>query len=144
MVVGRAVPSWACLGILVLGIAGCADELGDRQEISGVVTLQGQPLDGGSIEFTPLDSPQPGGVETRSGAPIVQGKYVVPRAQGLVPGNYRVRITAGTPTPDLQPGELPGPTGAPSKERVPAKYNTQSQLEATITSGPSTFNVEIP
>ncbi len=135
----------ACLGLLVLGIAGCGNDLGNRQEISGVVTLGGQPLDGGAIEFTPLEIPHSDGAQTKSGAPIMQGKYIIPAGQGLVPGKYRVRITAGTPTPQAAPGELPGPTfGPPSKERIPADYNTQSQLEATVTSGRNEFDFQIP
>jgi hypothetical protein len=145
MVSGSAIHIRTCLGLLILGIAGCGDDLGNRQEVSGVVTLQGQPLDDGAIEFTPLESQQPDGVETKSGAPIVQGKYVIPQGQGLAPGKYRVRITAGTPDPPPQPGELPSPTfGPPPQERVPAEYNTQSRLEATVTSGANTFNFEIP
>jgi hypothetical protein len=75
----------------------------------------------------------------------VQGQYEIPREQGLVPGKYRVRITAGTPTPPIAPGELPGPSGGTSKERIPAKYNVRSDIEATVTAaGPNTFNYEIP
>lgn len=142
MVSGDPVPIRVCLGILLLGIAGCGDDLGNRQEISGAVTLQGRPLGDGSIEFTPLE---PSAEETKSGAPIVQGKYSIPREQGLAPGKYRVRITAGTPTPELAPGELPGPSGPSSVERIPAAYNVNSKLEETvIPSGPNTFNFEIP
>jgi hypothetical protein len=130
---------------LLLCLGGCSDDLGDRLAVNGAVTLKGQPLDQGSIEFIPLDQPAAGEAETKSGAPIEQGQYEIPRAHGLVPGKYRVRITAGTGTPPLAPGELPGPSAASSKERIPAKYNVKSDIEATVTSsGPNTFNYEIP
>lgn len=134
------------LGLLVGGIAGCSDDLGGRKDVSGMVRLSGQPLDDGAIEFSPLTPAAAGETDTKSGAPIVQGKYTIPRQNGLLPGKYRVRITAGTPTQGPKPGELPGPSGGPpAKERVPAKYNTASELEVTVTvSGPNTFDFDIP
>lgn len=137
----------ACIGVgaLLCGIAGCGDELGPRQEISGSVRMGGQPLDEGAIEFMPLAPAAAGEIDTQSGAPITQGKYTIPRANGLMPGKYRVSITSAGPTEGPKPGELPGPSGPSPKERVPAKYNTDSELEATVTSaGPNTFDFEIP
>ncbi len=140
----RSLFATAMLGCTLL--SGCGDDVGGRQEIAGTVTLQGQPLDDGSIEFTPLGAPQAGTTETRSGAPIMAGKYNIPREHGLVPGHYRVRISA--PTSVATPGEdeLPGPTfGPPPKERVPAGYNVNSKLEATVRdSGLNTFDFAIP
>jgi hypothetical protein len=139
---------WFAL-ILVAGslalLAGCSDQAGNRREIAGKVTLKGQPLDQGSIEFTPLEPPPGGDPETKSGAEITNGRYEIPREDGLVPGKYLVRITSGTPTPPLAPGELPGPSGAPSRERIPAQFNVRSQLERTVTeSGPNQFDFDIP
>jgi hypothetical protein len=133
------------LGLAVAGLTGCSDDLGAREEVSGMVRLGGEPLDNGAIEFTPLEPAEPGQMDTKSGAPLVQGRYTIPRANGLAPGKYRVRITAANATDGPKPGELPGPSGPPAKERVPAKFNTQSELEATVTSsGPNTFDFEIP
>ena len=131
---------------LVLGaVAGCSDTAGRREAVEGMVTLKGQPLDDGAIEFIPLEAPPPGEPETKSGAPIMAGKYEIPQAQGLVPGKYLVRITAGTPGEQPEPGELPGPSGGASRERIPADYNVNSRLEATVTpSGPNKFDYEIP
>jgi hypothetical protein len=119
---------------------GCSDELGNRQPVEGQVTLGGQPLDSGSIEFTPLDEK----VGTKSGGEIKAGKYSIPRENGLIPGKYRVRITAATEADRLAPGELPGPTGPGGKERVPPEFNIKSEIEANVTTGTNTFNYEIP
>jgi hypothetical protein len=126
--------SWICL-------AGCSEDLGNRQPIEGQVTLGGQPLDGGAIEFTPLEDTQE---QTRSGAPITAGKYSIPRENGLLPGKYRVRITAGTEAEPLPAGELPGPTGPGGKERVPPEFNIKSEIEANVTTGTNMFNYDIP
>lgn len=108
--------------------------------IQGDVTLKGKPLDEGVIEFV-SDS-------TKSGATILKGKYDIPVDQGLMPGVYKVLITAGdgrTPADSLD--GLPGPSGANivSKDLIPPEYNTNSKQEVTVKSSPpNKFNFAIP
>ena len=113
--------------------SGCG-EAGDglaREAVSGSVTLDGQPLKSGSINFLPDGPGSPQG----GGAPIIDGKYTVAKAMGLVPGKYKVTISsAGGPPPA---GEAPG-GGAMAKESVPAKYNASSTLTAEVKAGQST------
>ena len=137
----RAV-SWCILPLLGLGlVVGCGgveNELG-RKAISGNVTLDGQPLDQGSIAFEPLSD-----TGVRSGATISDGAYSVEELKGLPPGEYRVRINSAEstgPEPEGAPGE---PTQNVSKERVPATWNTRSEEKVTITDdGDNTFNFDI-
>jgi len=139
-----------CLGGLPLG-AGCGDanKLG-RLGISGRVTLDGQPLDAGTIEFSPKD---PLGVST--GGTIVDGAYRIAAAAGVPAGKYVVRITS--PRDNVaadQPEELlpPGPQQRqgprqppPATERVPAEYNTKSKQIVEVTKqGPNQFDFAIP
>lgn len=139
-----------CAGIAIAFLsaflAGCGEDFGNRQPIKGTVTLHGEPLDDGVIEFHPLGG---GSSEaTKSGAMILKGSYAIPGADGLVPGKYRVTITAGDGrTPADDPDAMPGPTGANivSKERVPPEYNVESQQEVEVKSGQANiFNYEIP
>jgi len=120
-------------------LVGCGDPNG-RQPVSGAVTFQGKPLDQGVIEFS---SPA-----TKSGSPIVNGKYSVPADSGLEPGVYKVIITSGDGrTPADSPDGIPGPTGGNiiSKERIPAEYNTKSKQEITVSGSKSnTFDFTIP
>src|SRR5690242_4465838 len=88
-------------------LIGCGPSSGGRQEVKGTIKLKGEPLNQAVIDFTPLES-QP----TKMGALITDGSYIIPRASGLMPGKYRVMITAGdgrTPENSDQP---PGPSGA--------------------------------
>ncbi len=84
---------WALCGVLLLVMSspGCGkhDDPLNRQAISGSVTLDGQPLQQGTISFLPLEKK-----DTSGGATITSGKYSVAREQGLAPGKYKVMISA--------------------------------------------------
>jgi hypothetical protein len=122
--------------------AGCWQSYRGRQEIKGTVKLKGQALDQGVIDFTPIEN-QP----TKGGAVINNGTYIIPRAQGLMKGKYRVIITAGDGRTRENSNEPPGPSGANiiSKERIPAEYNTNTKQEVEVKDkGPNIFNYDIP
>ena len=131
-------------GVLALFLAGgCGDRYGGRRAVSGTVTFQGKPLDQGSITFVPA-SPD---LSTQSGAGIRDGHYQIPRAQGLVPGKYKVSISSGDPgTPADPSAGPPGPSGNySSKERIPPRYNVRSTLEVEVQKGgPNEFDFTIP
>ena len=126
--------------LLIAFITGCGAGNDGRLPVNGVVTLKGEALDDGIIEFVSSN--------LKSGASIIKGKYTVPPDQGLKPGNYKVTITAGDGrTPAVSPDGAPGPTGANivSKDRIPAEYNTNSKQEVTVTdAGPNKFDFTIP
>jgi hypothetical protein len=109
--------------------AGCgsSDAL-NRQAISGIVTLDGQPLGDGAILLEPLS--QEAG--TAVGALIRRGAFAIARNQGPVPGTYRVRIYASS---GAQPPPAKGQTERtrrPMVERLPEVYNSQSVLRAEV------------
>lgn len=114
---------------------GSRDPL-NRQAVSGTVALDGQPLDQGTIELVPIDA-EHGFV---SGGLIINGEFRVPADKGLPPGNYTVRISSADVSAATGP---PQPAGAdladaePARERIPARYNVQSELTAEVTSGGS-------
>jgi hypothetical protein len=121
----------ALVAVAGCGGGGAADDR-PRQEVSGTVTLDGRPLASGSIQFQP-SSAQEGVV---AGALITDGKYSIPRDQGLVPGTYSVSISS-VESSSPPPGP-PGPSGPPSQgpqDLVPAKYNTQSTLTIKVEPG---------
>ena len=118
---------------------GCnSQDAGGRLPVSGKVTLKGEPLKSGSIEF---DSP-----DSRSGASIVDGVYTIPAPQGLTPGKYTVRVSSITSS-QAAPA-MPGESAAIEKtnqEQIPAEYNTKStQAYEAGSSNDNTFNLDIP
>src|SRR5947209_18256106 len=72
-------------------LAGCGDSADGRREVSGTVKLKGQPIkDGAIVMFEPLENQG-----TATNVAVTGGAFTVPRASGLKPGRYLVRITAG-------------------------------------------------
>jgi hypothetical protein len=118
------------LALVVWG--GCADSADDlpREAVSGTVTLDGQPLEKGMIQFIPAV----GRGETQAGAPIERGSYSIPKREGPVPGRYMVVITASAGG-DAAPGSAPGKAVAVPKELIPAEYNTKSTLSFEVKKG---------
>lgn len=128
------------LGAILLTAVGCSAETGDRLPLSGRVRFQDQPLEQGTIEFTTADR------QLQTGAVISQGSFAIAAAQGLPPGEYIVRISStgvkAAATLDTPPGlESASP---PSPERIPAEFNTNSQLTITLSPEQTDFRFEIP
>jgi hypothetical protein len=121
---------------IMAGCSGSRDEL-PREPVSGAVTMDGQPLADGVIQFSPAAGS--GAVPTSATALIEKGEFSIPRADGLVPGKYKVSIS-GIPVPreTRTKSNLGKKKVAPIKEPVPAKYNTQTTLTEEIKPGGAT------
>src|SRR5688572_15059983 len=91
--------------------------------LRGTVTLDGQPVTGGSIVFMPQMAGGP-----KAAAAIENGAYSIPAAQGVKPGKYRVEVSWHKPTGRKIPSADPGMTADETREAIPAKYNSNSTL----------------
>lgn len=127
----RRMKTGATVFSLLLAGCGPADGL-NRQAVSGVVTLDGQPLAQGAILFEPL-SRESG---TAIGATIRRGAFAISRNQGAVPGTYRVRIYASSGKQAAPANGQTERTPRPMIERLPARYNTRSMLHADVVARP--------
>jgi hypothetical protein len=124
----------------LLFVIGCGSKGHDRTEVSGMVTLDGEPLPSGlTIKFTPQESGKPvgqGGVDVKSRYFI----YGAPGEIGLNPGTYTVSVEV--PFAD-EPGPYSGPPEL-AKVKIPEAYQTgKSTLTYTAPSGGGTFNIEM-
>jgi hypothetical protein len=137
---------WRILAVLAVTFVGCqpANPLG-RLAVSGNVTLDGQPIDSGTIEFAPESG-------VGSGAKILNGAYSIETAKGLPPGKYRVRIFAPKLPPGAKPVDPTAPPGPPGPEsnflgveRVSAKFNSATTLavEVPATTDPQVFDFAV-
>ena len=128
---GRLFAWAACLALGMSWIAGCGGPRyqGDpRAAIEGSVSLDGQPVDGGTINFMPVDS------DGRVASALISGgRYEIAEERGPTPGKYRVEISWNKP---LGPVDEENPDAPqPSEQVVPAKYNQNTELERDVTAG---------
>jgi hypothetical protein len=130
-------------GILVQAILflGCgADPLG-RQPVSGMVTLDGSPVENGTVSFHPVDN-----TATASAGAIEKGQFALDRERGLAAGKYRVTINAPKPGTGqaAQENALPGDPLPVPEELIPAEWNTNSNEVVEVNgSAANEFNFAI-
>ena len=115
-----------CLGVISTVVSIGCDSGSGRCAVNGSITLGGKPVGPGSIQFAPLGDNQ----ASASGAPVIDGKYFVSRDGGLLPGKYIVRIYWPEKNTMGQGRGVPVP-----KERIPMKYNINSELTVEVQSG---------
>ncbi len=121
----------SCLLLLAaVATLGCGGDPNGPQRVSGRVTFRGEPLDQGVIAFVdPSNSVQAGGALVRD------GKYDIPAEHGLTPGKYQVTISSPSGSSVTPEEYAAGKTAMTSQERIAAKYNSESTLEAEVTAG---------
>jgi hypothetical protein len=142
-VVGRVVRVATIAALFLAG--GCEDDAGGRQAVSGAVTVKGKPVEMGMIEFIPVAGASAGGTYIKSGAAIENGKYEIPKQKGLVPGRYKVTMSAPDKHNKMGGNELPGPTSSrTSKDLIPPEYNLKSKVEVQVKKGPNNFDFAVP
>jgi hypothetical protein len=106
----------------ILAVAGCSGS-GKESEVSGKVTLDGQPVGPGAVVFAPVE----GQTNPADGAIQLDGSYFLKtsREVGLKPGTYNVSVSVFD-QPEVKPGE---------RSMVPAKLITPQKYADTETSG---------
>lgn len=120
---------------------GCGKGDANRGTVSGAVTLDGKPLEQGSILFTPIEGTK--GVV--AGGQIQNGQYRFVGATGPAIGMNRVEIQAMRKNGKM----IPKPMGAPgemvegSEQAVAARFNSESTLKIEIKPGENTANFDV-
>lgn len=142
----------ACLTLVaVVATAGCGNSLNPDYEklglveISGIVTLDGEPLPGAVVKFEAPDTTFCYGTTDES------GKYALKlnsEKYGVTPGEKTVRIstTASTGEEEGSAGEEDDPDAKPTKskeEMVPACYHKDSKLKVSVTESDSSLNFDL-
>lgn len=119
---------------LLCVMLGCGGDVSDRPDlgqVSGVVTLDGQPLSDATVSFQP-----PNG-RPSSGTTDASGRYVLTylnEVKGAVVGPHQVQVTTGrSAVSDDDPSSA-------KPETLPKKYNAESTLTAEVKKGNNTFD----
>ncbi|HEV3384114.1 MAG TPA: hypothetical protein VG097_04825 [Gemmata sp.] len=130
----RTLACIALFTIAVLGmLAGCSSNT--TAEVTGSITVDGQPAEKGSISFIPAD-----GKSTTEGGIIENGKYTAKSAVGAMKVQIRVpKVTGKKQLYDDKKAEFV-PTYS---ETLPKKYNTDTELTLDVKPGKNEKNWEL-
>lgn len=138
--------------VAVTGLVGCgsASTLG-TQPVEGTVTLDGDPVEGATVDFIPA---QAGSGAAATGMTDASGRYsltvldppgesIVEFGSGTLPGEYHVTVRKATvaPTPESASRQSLGK----KTYIVPQKYENPktSGLKATVADGKNDVNLEL-
>ena len=152
--------SFLILGCLVVSFFGCGQSSGPNvQYVHGVITLDGAPIEGAAVFFSPEDSSGIGasGMTQSDGSFTLNAQAAKPGA-GTVVGEYAVTVSK-VETPEFPDIDTDDPRyGTAEQERleqeanrakpkviVPEKYNTpeSSPLHAEVVSGTNEFKFDL-
>ncbi len=116
-------------------LAGCG---GKPASVSGIVTLDGKPLDKGMVGFAPVN----GGMRA-AGKIQSDGSYSLStnRDAGLETGEYKVTVVSREPgiVPPQGGPPMPGPYITPRKYAI----DSTSGLQFNVDRGSNTINIEL-
>lgn len=130
-----------CLALSFL--AGCGEAGGERCSVKGSITLNGVPIETGTIVFEPQGQ---GGA--RGGASIKNGEYEIPIEREMWAGSFVVRVTGFRETGrtrapfETLEGEVAEQTVV-LEELVPRQYNSRSTLDVELASGENEQDFEL-
>lgn len=132
---------WAVLWLLTATtLLGCSRQSYSgpkRFPLAGKITIDGQPLDFGSISFIPADG------QRVSGGLIENGAYGVTEENGANAGKYRVEIRWQKKTGKQKRDNDSGEMFDERKEGLPDRFHAQSELTADVSAKQTTFDFDL-
>ncbi len=144
---------WIASALLVSFSLGCESGGPAKYPVTGKVSLDGQPLAGVSVTFSPSDRKSP----TSGGKTDAQGVYTLSTTQGdkgAVVGKHLVTLSGGASTTEQKPEDRykpastkPEPKGGSPipetpKSPIPEKYSTAG-IEKEVAAKTNTINLEL-
>ena len=124
--------------MLVMVVVGCGrNELG-LVPVEGVVTLDGQPLADARVIFRPFEGGRPS-----SGVTDADGNFKLVYSEdqtGALPGKHHVSVSTLV---EADPDSSDPLVKTGQKERVPAKYNSKTTLEADLDAGNESLTFDL-
>lgn len=119
--------------LLAAVVAGCGGGP-DVASVTGTVNLDGKPLEGAMVVFTPV-----AGGRSSGGRTDATGHYELifsEDREGALPGEHLVRVST------FQKGDPDsGKQGVP--EKVPPKYNSRSELKKTVKDEANVIDIDL-
>ena len=123
------------LAIAMLATISAGCQPSNMATISGKVTLDGKPIENGTISFVPTD-----GNSSSAGTRITNGEYTLT----LPLGTKRVEITASEVVGQRAAYGADSPKVDVMRSMIPKRYNQESELSIDVKAGKSNhdFNLE--
>lgn len=116
-----------CASVLLLALmAGCGDDTPPLGEVTGTVTLDGEPLEGVIVVFKPEVGRPATGTTDAQGKYTLEYIYEVP---GCKVGPNKVF--------------LEWPLGATNAKALPTRYTSASELSAEVKDGSNTIDLKL-
>ena len=132
---------YSILIFICVGMVGCSSAPEETYPVEGTVTLDGKPLEGGSVLFLQTTSSESDKNYTARGKIDSEGHYELStfgKNDGAVAGKFRVAVMSGyEPT-----GEAGGPP--PPKKDVPGIYRNPDTSGLQFEVEPKTNKIDIP
>ena len=125
------------VAVTLAALAGCS---GGRAGVSGKVSYDGKPVDGGAIVFVPEGD----AAGAKVGGDIVGGEYNLPAGRGPKPGKYKVEIIWKQKKPTAKKADPDVVSQEQTIQVIPPRYNTQTTLNADVKSGSNELNFDLP
>jgi hypothetical protein len=127
-----------CLSVVLLTLAGCLGGAGEAKPVpaSGVITLNGEPLEGAYVLFIPDMGPKASATTAADGGFELT---TVKDKDGVVPGPCRIAVEKRAPLDPKDPYVTP-------KSLIPEKYgsvNTSGLTETVADSGENFFSIDL-
>src|SRR5688572_3766102 len=114
--------------------SGCGSSGPQLARVSGTVKMDGAPLKDAFVTFTPEQAGRPsfGGTDANGYYDLVY----TDTKKGALPGQHTVKVST-------HQGANPDAGTKAQPERVPAKYNSKSELKKKVEPGSNTIDIEI-
>lgn len=126
------------LGMICLTLVGCGGAPGDQPDlgtVTGTVTMNGKPLPGVMVVFSPESGRSSMGLTNDAGEYELE---YVGDTKGAKVGQHKISITTAQTDSSEESGEEE--SGAPTKETIPPTYNTRTTLSEEVKPGENIIN----
>ena len=122
--------------VLATGAIGCSG----NASVSGTLLVDGEPVEGLEMDFSPTEPELEGGGTAYTDAQGAYEAHTSRHMEGIAPGKYVVRVMTGDQDYDYEDedGEAPA-----QRLRIPAKYNSNSELIVEVTGGKNVFDFDL-
>lgn len=142
---------WGLLSFTLIFAMGCGSSVGKTVPVSGIVSYNGQPLEGGTIVFRPDRNKGNTGPEAR-GIIEADGSYQLftvvgqQEQEGAAPGWYQVGVVS---TKEADPkAKRIGAMPPPPASRIPIEFANPAASGVTIEvvegASPGAYDIKLP